>query len=123
MTNEKPKKPRPKRVHQPTRPALNIKLPNDLVALCAREQIAPAELVRGFIADLCDIRAWTTTSHYAANGEAAHRAALAYHAVASQARNAKAKARAAGADVPTSQPAAETRAVTAVARDQRKDQP
>ena len=120
-SNDTPK-PKRKRVYQPKRHCLNIKLPNDLMALCAREQIEPSELVRGFIADLCDIRAWTTSSRYAGNGDAAHQAALAYHRVASQARQHKAQP----VDASTPQPLAETRATTpieALAQAVRKDKP
>jgi hypothetical protein len=86
------KSPRRPRAFEPKRAAINFRLPVEFVALCEREQIAPSELMRQFIADLCDLRAWTRDSAYAGSGEAAHRAALAYHAIASQARNAKARA-------------------------------
>jgi hypothetical protein len=94
----KPKKRQAKRTFEPKRPAVNFRLPREFEALCAREQIAPGDVIRQFVADLCDIRAWTTTSAFAGNGDAAHQAALAYHAIASRARAAKRQARAAGND-------------------------
>ncbi len=128
--NTQPNKPRPKRAYEPKRPSINFRLPREFEALCERAQIAPGDVIRQFVADLCDLRAWTADSAFAGNGETAHRAALAYHRVASQARNAKAQTRAAGAHVLTPQPQVQTRATTPiealaaiVARDQKNGQP
>ena len=82
-----PKKPRPPRAFEPKRPAVNFRLPREFEALCEREQIAPGDVIRQFVADLCDLRAWTTTSAFAGNGEDAHQAAQAYHRIAQQARH------------------------------------
>jgi len=86
-----PSKPQRRRVYQPKRDSLNIKLPREFTALCAAQDVpvTAAELVRHFIADLCGIPAWTTTSHYASLGPAAQEAARAYHQTASQARRDK----------------------------------
>lgn len=124
-----PNKPRPKRVHQPKRPAVNFRLPREFEALCEREGIAAGEIIRQFVADLCDLRAWTERSAFAGNGREAHRAAQAWLAIASHSPQNKRQARAAGADVATPQPAAETRAMTpiealtAAVDRERKDQP
>jgi hypothetical protein len=75
---------------------VNLKAPAEFSALCAAEQISPAELVRQFIADLCDIRPWVARSAYVSNGQAAVQAARAYHAIARQARAAKASAQGGG---------------------------
>lgn len=133
MTSDTTPNPKPKRKRaapKRTVPTAWMALPRELVALCEREQVSPRSLLLDFVADLCDLRAWSVKSAYAGNGDAAHRAALAYHAVAQKARDAKAQARAAGVDVLTPQPQAETRATTpiealaaAVIRDQKKDQP
>lgn len=82
-------KPRPKRAHEPKRPAVNFRLPREFEALCEREGVEAGELIRQFVADLCDLRAWTTTSAFAGAGEQAHQAARAYLAIARQVRRAK----------------------------------
>jgi len=130
MTSEQPT-PQPKkrqrvRAFRPKRGTVNFGLPKEFDALCVSEQVSPGELLRQFIADLCDLRAWNTSSAFNSTGEPAHRAALAYHQLAKQARNAKAQTRADSADVPSPQPAAETRATTpieALAAAVRKDRP
>jgi len=111
----RPKKPARKRAFQPKRVSVNFRVPKEFEALCASEQIAPGELMRQFIADLCDIRAWTAASIFGGNGDAAHRAALAYHQVASAARQSKAQTGAAAPEVPSSQPQPTTRATTPIA--------
>ena len=35
---------------------VTLELPSEFVALCARDKVAPEIVLRGFIADLCEIR-------------------------------------------------------------------
>jgi hypothetical protein len=131
MSESQPKPDKPKRVraYRPKRSGVSFGLPREFEALCEREGVRPLAVLQQFIGDLCDMRAWTAQSAYAASGDAAHRAALAYHQVASRARKSKAQAGAALPDVATPRPAAETRATTpiealaAAALRERKERP
>lgn len=93
MTSEtptpQPKKRQRARAYRPRRGNVNFGLPKEFDALCASEQVSPGELLKQFIADLCDLRAWNASSAFNSTGEPAHRAALAYYRVASQARRDK----------------------------------
>jgi hypothetical protein len=91
---------------------VHFRLPPELEALCEREQITANALIRQFIADLCDIRAWTRNSAFAGSGVAAHRAAQDYLALARRARAMKARTGAVCVDVPTHVPTSPKRAMT-----------
>lgn len=130
MTSEQPtpqpKKRQRERAFRPKRGTVNFGLPKEFDALCASEDTSAGELLRQFIADLCDLRAWNASSTFNSSGEVAHRAALAWLAIARQNKREKR----AGADVATPQPTAESRATTpiealtaAVERDPQKGQP
>ncbi|XVJ69134.1 MAG: hypothetical protein HEQ39_05460 [Rhizobacter sp.] len=95
FSRPKPSKPEKPRAYRAKGVSLSLKLPKELVDLCEREQVAPSDLVRDFIADLCGIPAWTSTSRYGSLGAAAQEAARAYHQAASQARKDKARDKAA----------------------------
>ena len=85
------KKPQRKRSYEsPKRPSVNFRLPREFEALCEREGLAPSELMRQFVADLCDLRAWTTTSAFAGSGIEAHRAAQEWLTIARRARHKRA---------------------------------
>jgi hypothetical protein len=56
-----------------TRPkrAVPLKLPAEFIALCRRDQVQPEDVLRGFIADLCELVSWASnprTDGYASNG-------------------------------------------------------
>jgi hypothetical protein len=91
FSRPKPSKPEKPRAYRAKKVSLSLKLPKELVDLCEREQVAPSELVRDFIADLCGIPAWTSTSRYGSLGAAAQEAARAYYQTASQVRRDKAR--------------------------------
>jgi hypothetical protein len=84
--------PRPVRARRPTSSNVFFRLPAQFEALCAREGTTPKLLLQQFVADLCDMRAWTVTSAYAASSEEGHRAALAYYRIAQRDRENKRRA-------------------------------
>jgi hypothetical protein len=100
IQGDQPKKRQRPREFEPKRVSVNMRVPREFETMCQAEQIAPGELLRQFIADLCNLRAWTVQSAYDGNGEAAHRAALSYHLVASRARRDKKRANAEPPDAP-----------------------
>lgn len=87
------KKPARKRAPSPKRPGVSFKLPREFEALCEREGVGANELVRQFVADLCDLRAWVQRSAFAGSGPEAHQAAQAWLAVARRAWKDKAAGR------------------------------
>ena len=93
MNDQAVKKPARKRAPSPRRPAVSFALPREFEALCEREGVNAGELMRQFVADLCDLRAWVQRSAFAGSGPEAHQAAQAWLAVARRARQSKAVAR------------------------------
>jgi len=50
---------------------LRLAIPRELIDLCDRRGLAPATLLRGFIADLCDLHNWASFPRedcYGSNG-------------------------------------------------------
>lgn len=50
---------------------LSLELPPEFIALCASDGVAPEVVLRGFIADLCEIVSWAASPRadgYASNG-------------------------------------------------------
>ena len=82
MNEQAVKKPARKRAPSPRRPVVSFALPREFEALCEREGVNAGELMRQFVADLCDLRAWIQRSAFAGNGPEAHQAAQAWLAAA-----------------------------------------
>ena len=49
-------------------PTVTLVLPREFVALCERDRITPEAVLRGFIADLCDITPRPPAGGYCSNG-------------------------------------------------------
>ncbi len=50
---------------------VTIELPDEFIALCKQDQIKPENVLRGFIADLCQIQSWASSPRkdgYCSNG-------------------------------------------------------
>ena len=50
---------------------IKLRLPDEFIALCRRDGVAPETVLRGFIADLCGIVNWTSAPRedgYGSNG-------------------------------------------------------
>ena len=68
-----------------TKPAQNtvtLALPEEFIALCQRDGVAPALVLRGFIADLCEIMDWASdprTDGYSSNGSDERHMAMEYY--------------------------------------------
>ncbi len=55
----------------PMRRSVTLKLPAEFIELCRRDQVQPDAVLRGFIADLCEIISWQSsprTDGYCSNG-------------------------------------------------------
>lgn len=64
-----PRQTRP--IAKPTRKSITLALPDEFIALCASDGVAPELVLRGFIADLCQIMSWAAdprTDGYCSNG-------------------------------------------------------
>jgi len=51
--------------------SVTLKLPDEFIVLCKHDQVQPEAVLRGFIADLCEIHNWADnprTDGYASNG-------------------------------------------------------
>lgn len=68
-----------------TKPAakrLTLSLPPEFIALCQRDGVPPELVLRGFIADLCEIMNWAAdprTDGYSSNGSDERRMAGEYY--------------------------------------------
>jgi hypothetical protein len=61
---------------------VRIELPEEFISLCARDQVEPEIVLRGFIADLCGIMNWMAnprTDGYSSNGSSERDMAQAYY--------------------------------------------
>ena len=61
---------------------VTIALPIEFIELCARDQVAPELVLRGFIADLCGIMNWAKNPRadgYSSNGSDERRMAMEYY--------------------------------------------
>lgn len=54
---------------------ITLALPDEFIALCASDGVAPELVLRGFIADLCEIMSWAAAAKHW-KGEQRHNAAL-----------------------------------------------
>jgi len=64
------------------RRTVTIKLPEEFVRLCERDQVKPEVVLRGFIADLCGIVSWASDPRadgYCSNGSDERDYAAAYY--------------------------------------------
>jgi hypothetical protein len=62
--------------------SLTLKLPAEFIELCRRDQVEPEAVLRGFIADLCEIVSWHSnprTDGYCSNGSDERRYAMEYY--------------------------------------------
>lgn len=67
--------PRPRR-------KLTLTLPDEFIALCQRDGVTPEIVLRGFIADLCEIISWQSApgqDGYCSNGSDERRLAREYY--------------------------------------------
>ena len=56
---------------KPTPNTITLALPDEFIALCRRDGVPPEQVLRGFIADLCQIMSWAAdprTDGYCSNG-------------------------------------------------------
>ncbi|MES9906143.1 MAG: hypothetical protein ABW168_26125 [Sedimenticola sp.] len=61
---------------------LTIELPQEFIELCKEDQIEPEQVLRGFIADLCEIMNWQSNPRedgYSSNGSDERRIAREYY--------------------------------------------
>ena len=61
---------------------ITLALPDEFMALCASDGVAPEQVLRGFIADLSQIMNWVAeprTDGYCSNGSDERRMAMAYY--------------------------------------------
>ena len=61
---------------------ITLALPEEFIALCQRDGVAPELVLRGFIADLCQIMSWAAaprTDGYCSNGSDERSYARAYY--------------------------------------------
>ena len=73
-----PRKPLTSRQHK----HLTIELPPEFIALCKRDNVAPEVVLRGFIADLCELTSWVINPRadgYSSNGSDERRMAMEYY--------------------------------------------
>ena len=64
------------------RTRLTIELPSEFIALCQGDGVQPSVVLRGFIADLCEIISWQSslrTDGYNSNGSDERSMARAYY--------------------------------------------
>ena len=67
---------------KPTRKSITLVLPDEFIALCASDGVAPELVLRGFIADLCQIMSWAAeprTDGYSSNGSDERSMAMDYY--------------------------------------------
>ena len=65
-----------------TRRSVTLKLPAEFIELCASDQVEPEAVLKGFIADLCEIISWQSnprTDGYSSNGSDERSYAMAYY--------------------------------------------
>lgn len=61
---------------------LSLELPPEFIAMCAGDGVAPEVVLRGFIADLCEIMNWAASPRadgYSSNGSDERRMAGEYY--------------------------------------------
>jgi len=61
---------------------INIKLPQEFIELCEEDKVEPEVVLRGFIADLCEIMNWANNPRedgYSSNGSDERRMAREYY--------------------------------------------
>ena len=70
-------------MHRTTSPAaITLQLPEEFMALCARDGVTPETVLRGFIADVCGIMNWARdprSDGYSSNGSDELDMAYAYY--------------------------------------------
>lgn len=62
--------------------SVTLKLPEEFIDLCRRDQVQPDAVLKGFIADLCEIISWHSnprTDGYCSNGSDERSYAQAYY--------------------------------------------
>jgi hypothetical protein len=75
----------PRKTQSIAKPACNtitLALPEEFIALCASDGVAPELVLRGFIADLCELMSWAShprTDGYSSNGSDERRMAMEYY--------------------------------------------
>lgn len=65
-----------------TQNTITLALPEEFMALCASDGVAPEQVLRGFIADLSQIMNWVAeprTDGYCSNGSDERRLAMEYY--------------------------------------------
>jgi hypothetical protein len=61
---------------------ITLDLPPEFIALCKRDNVPPEVILRGFIADLCEITSWVNSPRadgYSSNGSDERHYAMAYY--------------------------------------------
>ena len=61
---------------------LTIELPPEFIALCSQDNVPPEVVLRGFIADLCELTSWVNNPRadgYSNNGSDERRYAMEYY--------------------------------------------
>ena len=61
---------------------LTVELPPEFIALCKRDNVAPEVVLRGFIANLCELTSWINNPRaddYSNNGSDERRYAMEYY--------------------------------------------
>ena len=61
---------------------ITLELPPEFIALCKADNVSPEVVLRGFIADLCEIISWHSaprTDGYSSNGSDERRYAMEYY--------------------------------------------
>ena len=69
-------------MQEPTTHSITLDLPSEFVHLCQLDQVDPATVLRGFIADLCGITGWirvARTDGYSSNGSDERQMARQYY--------------------------------------------
>ena len=73
----------PRKTKSTTKPnTITVALPEEFLALCASDGVAPELVLRGFIADLAGIMNWVAsprTDGYSSNGSDERRLAMEYY--------------------------------------------
>ena len=70
------------RKSKPTPNTITLALPEEFMALCASDGVPPELVLRGFIADLCQLMSWVAdprTDGYCSNGSDERSQARAYY--------------------------------------------
>lgn len=73
----------PRKTKSTTKPnTITVALPEEFLALCASDGVSPELVLRGFIADLCQIISWAAdlrTDGYSSNGSDERSMAMDYY--------------------------------------------